>query len=141
MFDNINDSKSHFFIWLSVTLAIFAVGLGGMFYLIRSSDENVLEWEKIVFGVLLPYVVSTVPIGWCFRRQLLKGYIHVPTEKIKVFETNVVLAVGRILLCEILALVDVAIFAFYIVLAVISGPFFFIYFVVSSIVMMAKKKI
>ena len=141
MIENINNSRKKYFIWLGVTGALFIVLVVLVQFAIQSIKTEIPEFSLGVLAVVIPYVMATLPLGWAVRRHIVKKYIHVPTEKIEVFETNLVLALGRILLVSFCVGVNISLLSVYSIMSVLIGIFFTPYFIVSGIVFIVQKKI
>lgn len=152
MISGINSSKTSFFVWTIITtlllVALFVLG-----YYDRANwgltNEIIKELSAfipknasgILIKVALPVLLATFPIGISFKINAIgPKYIHIPTEKFRVFDTNP-LAIFKLIYCEILFVIDVVLFALAVLFSFIAGPFVFIYTLISGIVLMAKKKI
>ena len=133
MISGLNDSKKHYFIWTAVTVAIFAV-------VFALSWGTTGDYPKYFAG-LLAYCVATIPIGFFVRRKYLHWYVHVPTEKIKIFEANIVVALYRLTVVWVLAAFNLALLWFYLGVSFLFGFVLFPYHLISGIVFMLQKKI
>lgn len=139
MIEYINDSKKAVVIWTVVFLVLFS-GLSACFITLNGRAPE-SERESIALLLGMAYVLSCLPIGWAVRRKVIKWYVHVPTEKIKVFETNLLLALWRIWVAWILAALDLCLLIIYAVASLIVGPFVNLYAIISGVVFMVQKKI
>lgn len=142
MIKGINDAKKTVFIWMFVFL-VLCIGLCVTFYII---NNNAAEADKATDNQMLmlyggSFLFSCLPIGLSTRRRFLKWYAHVPTEEIKVFETQLPVALWRLIKCAFLAGLNLALFAIYTAMAIVIGPFMNFYAIISGIVYMCKKKI
>ncbi len=142
MIEGINSSKKAVIIWFIVFVVLFT-GLSITFAVLQN---NAVEAEKatpqeMLYLYLGAFLFSCLPIGWAARRKLVTWYAHVPTEEIKVFETNLVVALFRLIKCAFLFGLNVALFAIYTAGAIIAGPFLNLYTIITGIVFMCQKKI
>ncbi len=142
MIEGLNSSKKSVIIWMIVFVVLF-VGLCVGITVIENSyladDRSTPQQMLILYGA--SFLISCLPIGWAGRKKLVSWYAHVPTEEIKVFETNLVLAIYRLAKCFILIDLNLFLFAVYTIGAIIAGPFLNFYTIISGIVFMCKKKI
>lgn len=142
MIEGINDSKKSFFTWLIVFL-VLCIGLCVTWTVLNnnsSADEKLSE-QVMMYFYLGSFLFSCLPIGWAARRKVIKWYAHVPTEEIKVFETNLPVALFRLIKCTILFSLNVTLFTIYTSAAIIVGPFINLYAIITGIVFMIQKKI
>lgn len=142
MIQGINSSKTAVFVWLFVFIFLF-VGLCVTFTMINNNslEEDKATPEQMNYLYIGSFLFSCLPIGWTARRRMFAKYIHVPTEDIEVFETNLVVALFRLGKCTVIAAIDLALFAFYSIVSVVIGPFVNIYSFISGIVFMCTKRI
>ena len=91
MIQGINSSKTAVFVWLFVFIFLF-VGLCVTFTMINNNslEEDKATPEQMNYLYIGSFLFSCLPIGWTARRRMFAKYIHVPTEDIEVFETNLV---------------------------------------------------
>lgn len=139
MIEDINDSKRAVIIWTTVFLVLF-VGLSTWFITLNGKYPE-SERESLASLLGTAYVLSCLPIGWAMRRKFVKWYAHVPTEKLKIFETNTILALWRIGVVVILATLNLCLFTIYLYCSVIVGPFVNLYAIISGFVFWLQKKI
>ncbi len=142
MIEGLNSSKKAVIIWMVVFVVLFA----GLFIAITvlqntSPAEEKATAQQMLIMYVGSFLFSCLPIGWAGRRKLVKWYAHVPTEEIKVFETNLVVALFRLIKCSVLFAFNVALFAIYTAGAVVAGPILNFYTIISGIIFMAKKRI
>lgn len=142
MIDGINNSKKAFFIWLIVFVVLF-VGLCVTWTVLNNNSpaEEQLAPKYMNMFYAGSFLFACLPMGWAVRRKIASWYAHVPTEEIKVFETNLVVALIRLFKCIFLFALDVALFAVYTAVAIIIGPFMNLYTFISGIIFMVTKKI
>ena len=142
MIDGINNSKKAFFIWLIVFVVLF-VGLCVTWTVLNNNSpaEEQLAPKYMNMFYAGSFLFACLPMGWAVRRKFASRYVHVPTEEIKVFETNLVVALIRLIKCTVLAAIDIALFAIYTAIAIILGPIMNLYAFITGIVFMVTKKI
>lgn len=142
MIMGINSSKKVFFIWLSVFLVLF-LGLCITATLLDNTYPPEERSTSAQMGIIYlgSFIISCLPIGWATRRKIIKWYAHIPTEEIKIFETNLVLAIIRLVKCCILLALNTSLFAIYTAFSIIAGPFINLYAIISSIIFMCQKRI
>ena len=148
MIEGLNDSKKHFFVWTIVTLTLFALLFGGCYFVNKYTNvfSELFTKTEISFSVnlafaLAAYTLSTFPLGIFVRRKVMKRYVHVPTEQIKISEKNVAVAFFRLIKCQVLAIVDLVLLCFYIIASFLFGIVMFPYHVISGIVFLIGRKI
>ena len=146
MIYKINDSKTAYFIWLTVIVVLFAGFTYLVFWFFNHPEikSEITPADEKIIGILklaVPYVLATFPLGWTVRRRIMRKYLHVPTEDIRIFETNVVVAFWRLVVCEIVFLIDVVLFVLYFAFSIIFGVLFTPYFIISGIILMITKRI
>ena len=142
MIDGINSSKKAFFIWLALFLVLF-IGLSVTVTVLDNSyppEERSTQTQMMIL-YLASFIIACLPIGWATRRRLVRWYAHIPTDEIKIFETNLVLALFRLIKCSFLLGLNLVIFALYTAFAIVAGPFINLYAIISGIVFMCQKKI
>ncbi len=142
MIEGLNSSKKSVIIWMIVFVVLF-VGLSVAIAVLEGAapaDEKSTPTQMLI-GYVGAFLLSCLPIGWAGRRKLVKWYAHVPTEEIKVFETNLVVAIFRLTKCSFLLGLNLVLFAVYTAGAVIAGPILNFYTIISGIVFMCKKRI
>lgn len=140
MIKKINDSKKSYFTWLGVTGGLFAVlaVLGLLAFKSGLQAELAIsQGMSVIFAVAVAYIFATFPLGMAVRRSFAKWYMHVPTENLRVFETNLVVALGRLFTVYFAVGVNIALLIIYCTLSEIIGIFFTPYFIISGIVFMA----
>lgn len=142
MIDGINNSKKAFFIWLIVFVVLF-VGLCVTWTVLNNNSpaEEQLAPKYMNMFYAGSFLFACLPMGWAVRRKMVSWYAHVPTEEIRVFETNLVVALIRLFKCIFLFALDVALFAVYTAVAIILGPIMNLYAFITGIVFMVTKKI
>ena len=142
MIEGLNSSKKSVIIWMIVFVVLF-VGLSVAIAVLEGSapaDEKSTPTQMLI-GYAGAFLLSCLPIGWAGRRKLVKWYAHVPTEEIKVFETNLVVAIFRLAKCSFLLGLNLVLFAVYTAGAIIAGPILNFYTIISGIVFMCQKRI
>ena len=149
MIEGLNDSKKHFFVWGIVTIVIFlALFIAGL--VLANSyggwKEELVEiagrkFSGTLLVILFMYQFSTFPMGFYVRRKVMRRYIHVPTEEIKINESNTILAFFRLVKCEILAVINLGLLCFYLSASILFGIVLFPYHIISGIVFLIQKKI
>lgn len=142
MISGINSSKAAFFAWILV----FAILFGGLCTLWTVLNNNEPEEEKASDEMMMGFYAASLliagfPIGWATKRKITKWYAHIPTEEIKVFETNLPVALFRLIKCMVLLAFDIALLAIYLAFALIAGPIMTVYTLITGIVFMCTKKI
>ena len=142
MIDGINNSKKAFFIWLIVFVVLF-VGLCVTWTVLNNNSpaEEQLTPKYMNMFYTGSFLFACLPMGWAVRRKMVSWYAHVPTEEIRVFETNLVVALFRLIKCTVLFALDVSLFAIYTSVAIIIGPFMNLYAFITGIIFMITKKI
>lgn len=156
MIQGLTDTKKHFFIWNIVTIAIFSALFFGLPLLLgaASSDNYSLapsdtlqifgitfsEGELYLLYALLCYAVATFPMGFFVRRKIMKKYFHIPTEDIKIFESNILLAFFRVVKCQVLLAINLILLAFYLTASAVIGIVIFPYQLISGVILMISGK-
>ena len=147
MIENLNDSKKHYLIWSIVTIVIFlALFLTLMFAVEKPANDTPLTisghgFSYTFLSFICSYLIATFPIGFYIRRKVMHGYIHVPTEEIKIREENTLVAFFRLIKCEILAVINLILLVFYLLASALFGLVMFPYHLISGGVFFATKKI
>lgn len=142
MIDGINSSKKCFFAWV-IVFVVLCTGLCVLWTVLNNNSpvEEQAPAEIMNWFYIGSFLFACLPIGWKTRKKIFSWYAHIPTEEIKVTETNLVVAVIRLGKCFILLTLDVVLFAFYTAVSVIIGPFINLYTIITGIVFMVQKKI
>ena len=127
-------------------MVVFVVIFGGLSIgLTVLNNSYPIEEQATAQQMLILYAVSFLvacfPLGWATKRKITTWYVHVPTEEIEVFETNLVLAIWRLGKCWVLFCFNVFLFELYMIFAIIAGPIMMIYTLITGIVFICKKKI
>ncbi len=142
MIQGINSAKKYFFLWLFVFLILFfglAIGLTKWNETFPVAEQATKDQMNLLYGA--SFIIACLPIGWSTRRRFMYWYAHVPTEEIKITETNLVVALFRLIKCSVLTALDIALFAFYFVVSVILGPFMNLYAFITGLIYMLTGKI
>ncbi len=142
MIDGINSSKKWFFVWVTVFVVLCA-GLCILWTVLNNNSpaEERATSQQMMWFYIGSFLFSCLPIGWATRKKVVSWYAHIPTEEIKVNETNLVVAIARLSKCSFLLGLDIVLFGLYTAIAIIVGPFINLYTIITGIVFMVQKKI
>lgn len=151
MIEGINDSKTHYFVWLFVTLfimgALFAfVILGGdqLSELFTIKGYKIEGWMRY----LCAYAVAVFPIGFAVRRKFMRFWIPFPRifhrtvrEDVEEAVNNPIVVLFRLFAFDIVLVLNIFIICLKLAVSVPVGMVIYPYHVISGIVLMAKKEI
>ena len=142
MISGINSSKKAFFAWIIVFLVI-AIGLCTLWTVLNnnSPEEEKASEEIMMYFYGGSILAACFPIGWATKRKITKWYAHIPTEEMKVFETNLPVALFRLIKCWVLLMFDLALLAIYLAFAIVAGPIMTVYTFITGIIFMCMRKI
>jgi len=151
MIENINDTKKHYFVWLIVTVVIFALAyFGGNELLKWAAEESGEEIPALatVLCVAAAYAVAVFPMGFSVRRKFMYWYMPMRSPSVGTVRgdyaegyNNPIRTLFRFFRFDFALVFDLVLLAFYCVASLVIGIVIFPYYLISGIVFLCLKKI